>query len=152
MNTSDRRRHGFSFTRWRSVVLSGESAFAEILVGLWLIFTRGLMLLDSGFAFPRVTALVYGLGLTADLVGTTLVLCGLAQVVGAGTYYYIGRAALAFVAAVVCMFMWVACLGSDLGHTTIAWTWAGLALCEVSLAWRVLLYQVVVKDRLAHRP
>ncbi len=138
----------FSFARWSAVLLSSDSGFAEILVGVWLVGLRGLLLIDVGFTYGAVGQLMGSLGVTAGHIGVLLIVFGLGQTVAAGTGYFRLRAALAFNAALVCLSVWLAYVGSDLGHTALAWTWAGLAICESCLSWRILLSRLVSLDQL----
>ncbi len=138
---------GFSLARWQIVLLTSDPGFAEILVGLWLLGLRGLLLVEVGFVYSAVNTMMAEAHLTSTHVGFLLVACGVAQAVAPATGYYRLRSALAFVAAVICLAVWLAYLGSGLGQTTVAWTWAGLASCEASLSLRILLSRLVTLDQ-----
>ncbi len=139
-----RRRAGFSWRRWKVVLLTSDSGFTEILVGLFLLGLRGLILLDTGFAYTSVALLMKGVGITADHMGLVFITCGLSQVIAAGTGYFRLRALIAFLAAGACMMVWLAYFWSDLNDTSNAWTWAGIMLSEAVLCWRVLLRRAVL--------
>ncbi len=139
---------GFSMSRWKTVMLSGDPGFAEFLVGLWLIGLRGLILIEIGFTYKAVTEMMAEVHITSGHVGLLLVVCGIAQAVAPASGYFRLRSALAFFGAIICLAGWLAYLGNDLEQTAIAWTWAGLAICEVSLSWRILLSRFVTLSQL----
>jgi hypothetical protein len=109
-------------------------------------------LLDLGFVYGPVARTMALAGMTAEHIGLSMIVLGGGQaLLAAFTCYYRTRAITAFLAALPCLAVWLAYLGSDLAHTAMAWTWAAIMTCEVVLSWRVLLSRLAVTDALNGR-
>lgn len=130
---------GFRLERLARAAFTADSGFAEVLVGGWLMVLRGIMLITSGFSYGRIASLLGHFGITGERMGFLLLAIGVAQILATGTTYLRARAGIAFAGALACLVVWLAYMGQDLEHTTLAWTWAALVASEAVLSSRILL-------------
>jgi DMSO/TMAO reductase YedYZ heme-binding membrane subunit len=132
---------GFSLERLERAAFASDSAPVEVWFGGWIIILRGVMLAIVGFTYGAIADLLGSFGMTNGRLGFLLVACGVAQILAAGTQHLLLRAAVAFAGSVLCLAVFLAYIGQDLEHTSMAWSWGALMIAETALCWRILLWR-----------
>jgi hypothetical protein len=127
--------------RYKSIILVHPTAQTEALVGLFIIFLRGVVLLSpeggNSLATPIPSWYLYSGGLTEQTWGWILLVLGSAQVIAAGTHWWRLRGIVAtVVAAVLAVIVLAYVVANETGRPTVSFL-GGTVLIEIFIAWRI---------------